>query len=238
MRPTIGYGRMVGGGTVHFTANYWRFHEIDFVERSRKGAVPGTGFDDWPITYADLEPYYTKAEWELGVSGQAVAAPHQVHRRAHRARGPEAGLDGLPLADGDPLPAVPGPLTLRALRVLRGVRLRDAGEEQHARERDPGRRAHRSVRDPPRELHPPDRGGPRRARDRRRLLRPRGKGASAAGPRRRGLRQRRRDAAAPAPVHLEPVSRRARQLERRLRGRAVRARNKRISRRPRLAHHS
>jgi choline dehydrogenase-like flavoprotein len=25
---------------------------------------------DWPITYADLEPYYTKAEWELGVSGQ------------------------------------------------------------------------------------------------------------------------------------------------------------------------
>src|SRR5499433_919961 len=26
------YGRMVGGSSVHFTANYWRFHEIDFVE--------------------------------------------------------------------------------------------------------------------------------------------------------------------------------------------------------------
>ncbi len=25
------YGRLVGGGSVHFTANYWRFHEIDFV---------------------------------------------------------------------------------------------------------------------------------------------------------------------------------------------------------------
>ncbi|OLB88130.1 MAG: hypothetical protein AUI17_01550 [Acidobacteriales bacterium 13_2_20CM_2_55_5] len=29
------YGRCVGGGTVHFTGNYWRFHEVDFLERSR-----------------------------------------------------------------------------------------------------------------------------------------------------------------------------------------------------------
>ena len=29
----IEYGRQVGGGTVHFTANYWRFHESDFHER-------------------------------------------------------------------------------------------------------------------------------------------------------------------------------------------------------------
>ena len=63
------YARLVGGGSVHFTANYWRFHEIDFVERSRVGPISGTGFADWPITYAELEPYYTKAEWELGVSG-------------------------------------------------------------------------------------------------------------------------------------------------------------------------
>src|SRR2546422_7209767 len=28
-----------------------------------------SGLEDWPITYRDLEPYYTKAEWELGVSG-------------------------------------------------------------------------------------------------------------------------------------------------------------------------
>lgn len=66
---TLLYARMVGGGSVHFTANYWRFHEIDFIERSRLGAISGTGFADWPITYAELEPYYTKAEWELGVSG-------------------------------------------------------------------------------------------------------------------------------------------------------------------------
>jgi choline dehydrogenase-like flavoprotein len=80
VRPVIGYGQCVGGGTVHFTANYWRFHEIDFEERSRFGAVEGSGFADWPIRYADLETYYTKAEWELGVSGLAGASPFDPPR--------------------------------------------------------------------------------------------------------------------------------------------------------------
>lgn len=74
------YGRCVGGGTVHFTGNYWRLHEVDFVERTRWGAIEGTGLADWPITYADLEPYYTKAEWELGISGQAGANPFDPPR--------------------------------------------------------------------------------------------------------------------------------------------------------------
>jgi len=76
----IVYGRAVGGGTLHFTANFWRFHEIDFIERSKKGAIAGTSFDDWPITYADLEPYYTKVEWDVGVSGQAGASPFDPPR--------------------------------------------------------------------------------------------------------------------------------------------------------------
>jgi len=79
-QPALLYGRMVGGGTVHFTANYWRFHEIDFIEASKKGSIPGTGFADWPITYADLEPYYTKAEWDLGVSGMAGVSPFDPPR--------------------------------------------------------------------------------------------------------------------------------------------------------------
>ena len=37
----IEYGRQVGGGSVHFTANYWRFHESDFEERSQFGDVRG-----------------------------------------------------------------------------------------------------------------------------------------------------------------------------------------------------
>jgi choline dehydrogenase-like flavoprotein len=76
----VGYGRCVGGTSVHFAANYWRFHEIDFTERRKVGAIPGTGLADWPITYADLEPYYTKVEWEVGVSGLAGSSPFDPPR--------------------------------------------------------------------------------------------------------------------------------------------------------------
>ncbi len=75
LRPSVGYCRTVGGGSVHFTANYWRFHPEDFHERSTLGAVPGADLADWPITYDELEPYYTKAEWDLGVSGLAGSNP-------------------------------------------------------------------------------------------------------------------------------------------------------------------
>ena len=74
------YGRCVGGTSVHFTANFWRFHEIDFIERSKVGAIPGSTLVDWPITYSDLEPYYTKVEWEIGVSGLAGASPFDPPR--------------------------------------------------------------------------------------------------------------------------------------------------------------
>lgn len=74
------YGNCVGGSSVHFTANFWRFHEIDFVEHRKVGDIPGAALADWPITYADLEPYYTKVEWEIGVSGLAGASPFDPPR--------------------------------------------------------------------------------------------------------------------------------------------------------------
>src|ERR1700692_4681574 len=74
------YGRLVGGTSVHFTANFWRFHEIDFIERSKVGPIAGSTLTDWPISYADLEPYYTKVEWEVGVSGLAGASPFDPPR--------------------------------------------------------------------------------------------------------------------------------------------------------------
>lgn len=79
-QQSVLYGRCVGGSSVHFTANFWRFHEIDFMERSKIGEIPGTGFADWPVRYADLEPYYTKVEWEIGVSGLAGASPFDPPR--------------------------------------------------------------------------------------------------------------------------------------------------------------
>lgn len=68
-RPVIEYVQGVGGSSVHFTGNFWRFHESDFRERSLLGPISGTNFADWPIAYDELEPYYTKVDWEIGVSG-------------------------------------------------------------------------------------------------------------------------------------------------------------------------
>ena len=59
----------VGGGTLSYGAMAWRFMEDDFRLRTKYGTVAGSTLDDWPITYWDLEPYYEKAEWEVGVSG-------------------------------------------------------------------------------------------------------------------------------------------------------------------------
>ena len=78
--PTLIYARLVGGSSTHFTANFWRFHEVDFRERSLLGPIAGTTFADWPIDYAELEPYYTKVEWEIGVSGLAGASPFDPPR--------------------------------------------------------------------------------------------------------------------------------------------------------------
>lgn len=57
-------GRGVGGGTVHFTGVFYRFHESDFKTKT----LDGVG-EDWPITYQDLEPYYEKIERDIKVSG-------------------------------------------------------------------------------------------------------------------------------------------------------------------------
>jgi choline dehydrogenase-like flavoprotein len=57
-------GRGVGGGTTHFTGVFLRMHESDFRTRT----IDGVG-EDWPIRYEDLEPYYTRNEREVAVSG-------------------------------------------------------------------------------------------------------------------------------------------------------------------------
>ena len=80
VRTPLWYARAVGGSTLHYTANYWRFHEVDFHERSLLGEISGTGFADWPISYAELEPYYSKVDWEIGVSGLAFASPFDPPR--------------------------------------------------------------------------------------------------------------------------------------------------------------
>lgn len=79
-RPYLRYAQVVGGSGIHYAANYWRFRPGDFNEFSRRGAVPGASLADWPITYAELEPYYTAVEWAVGVSGAGGVDPHEGAR--------------------------------------------------------------------------------------------------------------------------------------------------------------
>lgn len=67
--PAALYARTVGGSSTHFSGNFWRLRPLDFKEHSLLGDISGTGFADWPITYEEMEPYYTRVDWEIGVSG-------------------------------------------------------------------------------------------------------------------------------------------------------------------------
>src|SRR6266513_191208 len=76
--PVQNYGNQAGGGTVHYGAVSWRMHEDDFrarshtIERYGASAIPeDSSLADWPLSYADVEPHYDRAEYELGVSGKA-----------------------------------------------------------------------------------------------------------------------------------------------------------------------
>jgi choline dehydrogenase-like flavoprotein len=73
----------VGGGTFSYGAMAWRYMEKDFRMRSTYGAPEGSTLEDWPISYADLEPFYEKAEWEIGVSGNVSTDPFHAPRRKH-----------------------------------------------------------------------------------------------------------------------------------------------------------
>jgi choline dehydrogenase-like flavoprotein len=78
------YVKVVGGTTWHWLGTCLRLVPNDF----RLSTAYGRGVD-WPIAYADLEPFYGQAEDEIGVSGDS-----------------EETL-GSPRSTGYPMPAVP-----------------------------------------------------------------------------------------------------------------------------------
>jgi choline dehydrogenase-like flavoprotein len=61
----------VGGNTKFFGAALFRFREEDFCSIRHHGGLSPA----WPITYADLEPYYTQAEQLYHVHGQRGSDP-------------------------------------------------------------------------------------------------------------------------------------------------------------------
>ena len=60
--------KTVGGTTTHWAGASLRFQEHEFRAKTVYGDVKGANLLDWPVTLAELEPYYAKAEDKMGVT--------------------------------------------------------------------------------------------------------------------------------------------------------------------------
>ena len=61
--------KAVGGSTVHWAGASLRFQEHEFKVKSTYGDIAGANLLDWPISLAEMEPYYDRAEDKMGVTG-------------------------------------------------------------------------------------------------------------------------------------------------------------------------
>jgi choline dehydrogenase-like flavoprotein len=73
--------KTVGGGWVHADMKTPRFGEVDFRLGTLLGDVDGASFADWPLDYAELEPFYYATERATGVQGADGADPYASPRR-------------------------------------------------------------------------------------------------------------------------------------------------------------
>ena len=93
-----------GGGTRVYGAQAWRFMPEDFMMASTYGVPDGSALADWPVSYDDMEPFYTQAEYTIGVCGSAE--PHAGSTQRSR-----------------PYPMAPMAITEPARRLLEGARM-------------------------------------------------------------------------------------------------------------------
>ncbi len=61
--------KSVGGSTVHWAGASLRFQEHEFKAQTHYGAIKDANLVDWPISLAEMKPYYDKAESKMGVTG-------------------------------------------------------------------------------------------------------------------------------------------------------------------------
>jgi choline dehydrogenase-like flavoprotein len=121
----------VGGTTLHYFAQAWRLNPWDFKVVSettrRYGAsrLPkGCTVEDWPFAYEELEPYYDKVDYEIGVSG-----------KAGNIKG-KAGLASVPRCGTDQFTGVWRARGLCVPRLLHARRVSCAGQERPAHHHD------------------------------------------------------------------------------------------------------
>ncbi len=73
-------GSMVGGSSNLMSGYFHRMKPNDFRLKSVYGEIKGANVVDWPLSYEELEPYYTKVEQVVGVSGKVVEHKFQEPR--------------------------------------------------------------------------------------------------------------------------------------------------------------
>lgn len=105
-------GQGVGGAGIHWAAQNWRFYPSDFtyrthhIERYGESKLPvGSRIQDWGLTYEELEPFYDKFEWDVGVSGKAGNINGEIMEGGNPFEGPRSRDYPLP-----PLPTSIGGL--------------------------------------------------------------------------------------------------------------------------------
>lgn len=69
-------GNCVGGSSNFMSGFFHRMKPVDFRLLSTFGPIEGANVVDWPISYNELERYYTKVESVIGVSGRVVKHPN------------------------------------------------------------------------------------------------------------------------------------------------------------------
>ncbi len=73
-------GNIVGGSSNFMSGMLHRMHPDDFKLKSKYGEIEGANVVDWPISYDEMEPYYTLAEELIGISGKYEKHPFEPER--------------------------------------------------------------------------------------------------------------------------------------------------------------
>jgi len=60
--------KTVGGSTTHWAGASLRLQPHEFKARTTYGDIQGANLQDWPLTLAELAPWYAKAEDKMGVT--------------------------------------------------------------------------------------------------------------------------------------------------------------------------
>ena len=76
-RQTAGLWQCVGGQSVFYGGASFRFRERDFEPNP---LIVGDSKAAWPFGYADMEPFYCRAEELLGVAGESGVDPTEPYR--------------------------------------------------------------------------------------------------------------------------------------------------------------